>query len=134
MKTISEKEYGKILYDSTVGVNDIEAKDIIKRFVKLLSRKRMLSKSKRIEDEYIKFYNEAHGIKEVTVTLQNKMTPQAKELLIQSLKDWLCAKEILLNEKVDQRVIAGVKIATDEMVYDGTISRKLAELTNKLTY
>lgn len=134
MKNLTEKDYGRVLHESLRNVQPEEIPEILKRFVSLIAKKGMLGKYRKIEREYTKLYNTENKISEVTVTLQERLTLDKKQTLISKLKEWLGAQDIILTEKVDQRIIGGIKIATDGMVYDGTLSRKLEELKKQLTY
>ncbi len=132
MKASGTKELGRALFELTDGKDEAEIKKILKAFAAHLSKKRMLGKGNEIIAEYRKLYNEAHGIKEATVTLTERLPEKTRLRLREALKKRYKAREVHMLEKVDARIIGGLKVQIGDEVYDGTIATALKQLQAQL--
>ena len=93
----------------------------------------MMSQIHQIVDEYYSIFNTHHNIQEVTVTLQERLALNRKNTLKEELKKILKCSDVYLIEKVDERIMGGIKIETrDGMYIDGTIQGRMRELRNAL--
>jgi F-type H+-transporting ATPase subunit delta len=133
MKKLRPKDLAQALFELTDGKDEKELPQVMKGLTLLLAKKQMLGKAENIFTEYRTIYNKAHGIVEATVTLINRMEPATKQKLTESLKQKYQAKEVQMNEKVDARLIGGLKIRVADTVYDMSIKHTLDQLEAKLT-
>lgn len=134
MIKVTPQHIAELLYDQTHNKKESEVKEVLKEIVALMRTYGLLGKSQEVIEEFYKIYNKAHGIQEVTVTLQERLTPTSQSHIKKMLKDTLGAKDIFLKEKVDQRIIGGIKIETDDgLLIDGTVQGRMAQLQKTLT-
>jgi F-type H+-transporting ATPase subunit delta len=133
MNKLKPKDFAELLLELTENKDEAETKKEMKGFVALLSKKKMLSKSEEIITEYRKLYNKKHGIVEATVTLVERMTMEKKLKLREALKKQHKAKEVHMLEKVDARLLGGMKVRIGDMVYDASLKNTLNQLEAKLT-
>lgn len=115
------------------GGGEEEEKKILKNFVALLAKKRMLGSQKEIIEKYGKRYNEKHNIIEATVTLESRMSEKTRLDLREMLKKKYKAREVHMLEKVDQRVLGGLKIKIGDEIIDTTLKNTLNQLEARLT-
>ena len=124
--------YAELLLELTDEKPEEEHKGLYKSFVELLSKKKMLGHAKQIIEKYRTLYNEKHHIVEATVTLQSRMTEKTRLDLRETLKKKYKAREVHMLEKVDQRVLGGLKIKVGDEVIDTTLKNALNQLESKL--
>ena len=116
----------------TDGKSDADMKVALKNFVKYLADKKMLRHAENIIDEYRKIYNHNNSIVEATVTLISRMDEQTRLGLREALKKKHAAREVHMLEKVDQRILGGMKVQIGDMIYDNTVQSSLAQLQAQL--
>jgi F-type H+-transporting ATPase subunit delta len=121
---IAPKNLAKVLLES----EDISMKD----FVTYLAKKKMLGDADAIIAEYRKLYNHQHNIVEATVTLIERLPERTRLELREALKKKYKAKEVHMLEKVDARLIGGMKVQVGDEVYDSSIKNTLRQLETQL--
>lgn len=133
MKAISNNEIAKAIYLSTKDKSGSQLHEAIQNVLKFLSRKRLLSKSKEILEILKRIINQEEGIMVAKVTSASKLDHGAKEDLKHSLKKRYKAKEILLEEKLNEKLLGGVKIEMNDEVIDLTLKNQIGQLQRYLT-
>lgn len=134
MKKITPKDIATLLLSLTKDKDEKEVKEVVKEVALLMQKKGLLSKEKEILNEYFKLYNESEGVEEVTITLQERLSPKAQSEVKKMLKEMFSVKDVYVREKVDQRILGGIKIETGRgLLVDGTVQGKLTSLRNTLT-
>ena len=132
MAAFRTKEYAEVLLSMTEGKTEAESKEAVKGFAQYLSKKRLLGKADAIMEEYRKLYNKKHSIVEATVTLISRLADPAKKQLAEAIKKKYNASEVILIEKVDHRLIGGMKIQVGDEVLDTSIQNSLNQLQAQL--
>ncbi len=128
MATLRTKEYAAALFELTHDKTEEENKKIIKHFVELLAKRGMLGQQEKIIEEYRKLYNEKHNIVEATVTLVNRLPEKTRIHLRETLKKKYKAREVHILEKVDERILGGIKVKVGDEVLDATLKNSLNQL------
>lgn len=77
-------------------------------------------------------YNEAHGLLPVTATSAVALTEGQRQALMEKLSR-LTGKTILLDERVDESLMGGVKVTYDGKELDGSVAGRLEALRRILT-
>jgi F-type H+-transporting ATPase subunit delta len=126
------KELAHALLDLTDGKTEAEEKKAVKEFAAYLAKKGLLKKAGPIMEEYTKAYNKKHGILEATVSLISRLPEHSKKELSEALKKKHKAHEVHMIEKVDQRLIGGIKVQIGDTVYDSSIQHSLKQLQEQL--
>ena len=132
MAAFRTKELAEVLLDMTEGKTAEEGKLATKQFAEYLQKKGKLSKANGIMEEYQKLYNKKHSIVEVTVSLISRLPEKTKTELQEALKKKYNASEVIITEKVDQRLIGGMKIQVGDEVFDSSIQNSLNQLQAQL--
>lgn len=127
MKQADTKKLAQALLELTDG-NEKDHAKILREFVEYLGKKGLIGQADRIIQEYEGLYNKKHDIVEATVTVLSRLPEKTKLELAETLKKKYKAKEVHLLEKVDQRIIGGLKVKVADTVYDGTIRNTLNQL------
>lgn len=117
----------------TEEATDDEALRATQEFARYLKDKGMLAYEEAILAEYRKLYNDKHGIIEATVTLSQRLPERTRLHLREALKKKYGAREVHILEKVDQRLIGGMRIKVGDEVFDDSVKKTLANLEEKLT-
>jgi len=132
MKSVDTKNLAQALFDTTFGKSPDESKKALSEFAKYLAKKNLLSHVDKITFEYEKIYNEKNNIIEATVTLLNRLSEKDKKELNESLKKRYKASEVKILEKVDKRILGGMKIKIGDTVFDNSLQNSLYQLETNL--
>jgi F-type H+-transporting ATPase subunit delta len=128
MKKITPTTLAELLFTETDGKSEAESQKIVKSFVTLLAKKRMLEKGDLVVEAYRQLVQQEKGIVEVTATVHEHMSAHTKDTVTTILKKELHAKDILINEKVDQSILGGIKIKYGDTVIDSTLLGRLKQM------
>ncbi len=118
----------EVLYSATVGKSEAESEKVVKSFVALLAKKRLIGEAPEIISAYKKLLAQNDGIVEVEATTHEHLSLDAKKDISHSLKESLGAKQIILNEKVNATVLGGIKLKYGDTILDGTLKGRLKQL------
>ena len=132
MKASITIELAQVLLEMTDGVHEAEQKKALKEFAAYLHKKGLLKKADAILAEYQRLYNAKHGIVEALVTLTARLPEKDKHALSEALKKKYDAKAVHIEEKVDQRLIGGMKIQIGDEVFDSSIANSHRQLQAQL--
>ena len=132
MTKLRPKDLAGLLLELTDGVQPAHDK-ILAEFVTLVAKKRMLGSADEIISEYEKLYNHKHGIIEAHITTTNKLESGLAQKLREELKGKYKANEVHLEEKIDSRLIGGMKVRVGDTIYDTSLKNTLNQLQAKLT-
>ena len=133
MKKGSITGYAEILHHLTRGVSAEELPKILRAYISFLSRKKALGKMKKILERYEKIGRGEDGIVDALLITATKLTEHEKKEITSALKRETNASEVELQEKIDETLIAGWKIKTDEYLIDASTKGKLTRLQIALT-
>lgn len=95
-------------------------------FISLLTSKGRESILPQIAESFIALYNQHNGIVTAEVVTASELSPSQREELKKTLSS--IGKTIELMERVDPRVMGGVRIKIGDQLMDATIRKKLNEL------
>lgn len=128
MRTNDYTQLARALFELTEGKKPEEQAQAVKDFAAYLAENRLLGLYGKIAAEYTRLSNEHHGIVEADVTLTARLPEATKATLREAIKKRHGAKEVRLNERVDQRILGGMKIRIGDTVYDSTLQNSLDQL------
>ncbi|WP_316808511.1 ATP synthase F1 subunit delta [Pedobacter agri] len=78
--------------------------------------------------QFIKQYNEIKGIVTADVTSATTLSAEAKAQIIETVKKELGAKEVIVNEKIDEKLIGGFILKVGDKQFDASIASGLNKL------
>lgn len=129
---ISAKQYAQTLYKLTEGKNEAEIKRSVSNFVEFLARSRRLKMASKIMEQFGALYNKEKGIVEAEVASREKLGEVLAKKLEHYIKDKYRAKEVVINNVIDDKVKGGIVIKVGDEVMDGSVRGKLSELRKVL--
>lgn len=98
--------------------------EYVTNLIKILCEKRRVFLFTDCIKEYEKLYNEKLGIKRVTAITATPLSEKLKKKLIDKLeKEW--GKKIDLTEKVDESILGGIILRTDNSQTDASVRTRL---------
>ncbi len=106
--------------------------DYLLNFLKILCENGTLGEWNDCVREFRARYNEDLNIAEANVTSAVPLSEAQTAALTQKLQS-LTNKTIILTQKIDSRVIGGLKVELDGMAFDGTSRARLLGLRKKIT-
>lgn len=134
MKKIKPKHIASLLHEATKDVKESELPEILKDIVALIAKHRLTSKSQEIIREFYSIYNADNGIEEVTITRTERLGDVKLRSFGKALAQALDVKEVFITEKVDERLLAGMKIETGSgLQIDATLAGRISQLRKTLT-
>lgn len=101
-------------------------------FLKILCEKSAVEILPGCVDQFRSLYHEAHGLLPVTATSAVALTEEQKRALVEKLSK-LTGKTILLENRVDESLMGGVKVQYDGKELDGSVAGRLEALRRVLT-
>lgn len=132
LKLLSEpsirKDERKKLIEEAFGD---KAERYLVSFIKLLCEKGLLNEFEGCVEEYIKRFNADNNIAEAVVTSAVSLDDGQLSALKNKLEA-LSGKKIYLVNKVDSRVLAGLKVELEGKQLDGTVQGRISEISRKL--
>ena len=132
MKSVDTKNLAQILLETTEGASPESSAKAIKDFARYLEKKGLLSKLDSIISDYEILYNKKNNIVQATVTLTHRLPEKTKNDLQEALKKKYNAKEVEIIEKIDARIIGGMKIKIGDTVFDSSLAHSLHQLETQL--
>ncbi|MCP4521522.1 MAG: ATP synthase F1 subunit delta [Cytophagales bacterium] len=106
--------------------------DLTLSFFQLTSDKKREDAIYTIAKQFLALYNEVKGIKNVAVYSATPLTDSVKQNLTASIKNAL-AKEVVLNEHIDESLIGGFVLRIDDKQIDNSIKSHLNQIRNKFS-
>lgn len=108
-------------------VKKLSLNKLLENVLKLLIMENKENQITQVLSDYIDIYNEDNNLKKITITTAKELTEPRRDLIKSQLKSkW--SKDIQLVEKIDESLIAGIKLEYDFKVIDNTIKNKLKVL------
>lgn len=89
---------------------------------------------KNICEEYMKLFNTAHNIAEVSVTTAIRLDESLKKTLLENIQSAFHFTKIGLKETVDESLIGGMILRIGDRQLDGSIRRQLNDIKKELVH
>jgi len=100
-------------------------------FLKILTEKGYMRHFDQCCDAYTEHYNQDNGILIVTAVTAVALNPQQTETLTQKLTR-ITGKKIALRNRIDSRVLGGMRLDYDGQRLDDTVANRLAAIRDLL--
>lgn len=128
---LNPKQLAQALYEAVSQVKPAEQEKVLDRFVKVLAEEGALNLWPDIEKELILLFGKASG-KEVVELVTAKEEVKVNTELIETLN--LAAKKKLdINRSVNEELIGGVVLKTDDLIFDASVKTQLSKLKSELS-
>ena len=133
MTTISNKDIAQAIYLATLEHSPAEQSLIFKKVIQFLERRRLLRKAPDILLRLRNIINGHEGRVVAKVSSGKILSEKIKKELKHTLALRYSAKEIILEESLDERLLGGFKVAVNDEVIDLTLKNKIGKLQEHLT-
>lgn len=136
MKKKSPKLYAEALHELVSGKTAAETGEIIKSFVDMLVKKRMIGKSDEVIEAFRKIELKEKGIIEATVSSAQSLAIEAEEKIKELVNKEFGSNEknssVQINHKIDEKLLGGAKIQVGDTIIDATLKGRLVILQREL--
>ena len=93
--------------------------------VKFLVRKRFLHRAGDILQSLKKIINQENGIIIAKVNCAKALSEESKKSIIDSVKKRYSAKDVILEEKYDEKLLGGMRIEVNNEIIDLSVKNKI---------
>ena len=105
---------------------------VLKKIVQFLARRHLLSKTSDILSQLEKIINSDEQRTVAKILSAGKLGVETKHHLMQILKKRYGAKDVILNEVIDEKLLGGMRIEVGDEVIDLTMKNKIKKLQEYL--
>lgn len=106
--------------------------ECIKNLLKVLLGSNNIDELTTIVEEFEHDYDEKNKIVHADAISVVPLSDEQKEILTKNFKDRVGASKVILNNRVDQSLIGGVVLKSSNVIYDGSIKTKIAQVKKLL--
>lgn len=132
MATLSNNDIAEAIHLVLKDKRNEELGGLNKKVIDFLSKRRLLSKSSDILDRLDKIINKEKEIIVVKVISKEKLRDKLKHELSAFLKEKYKAKEIIIKELIDEKLIGGIRLEINDEVIDLSVKNKIKKLQEHL--
>jgi F0F1-type ATP synthase delta subunit len=132
MATISIKNIAQAIYESSHDKDEASLSILMKDVVRLINKKRLLTKSDKILKALEKIIDDNNGVTRVKISSHGKLEDKEKKEIEEFIKKKYKSKEVELSIIEDEKLLGGIKIETGDEILDMTLSNKVQKLQNYL--
>jgi len=129
---ISARQYAQCLYELVSSESEDKIKKILPKFVVLLEKHRALSLAPAVIAAFTEIWNKEHGEVMAELTSARELKSEAKEMIVDYLKNKSGATEVILDEQVDQNILGGFVLKYNNKIVDASLRSSLESLKNSL--
>ena len=132
MATLLNNDIARAIYLVSKNKTHTELHDVNSKIIKFLTHRRLLSKTGDILEKLDKIINHESGKIVVKVLSAQKLKGELKKELIFFLKKRYKAKELVLTETIDEKLLGGMRVEINDEIIDLTIKNKIKKLQEYL--
>ncbi|MFZ2150380.1 MAG: ATP synthase F1 subunit delta [Minisyncoccia bacterium] len=133
MAAISNNNIARAIYLALQGKDKNEQSRAYAEVVNFLAKRRLLSKAPDIMERLNKIINTEEGKIEAKIYTAKKLSDATRKNLARALSERYGGKEIILEEKLDERLLGGWRAEINDEVIDLSIKNKIKKLQAHLT-
>lgn len=126
-RKITNKQFAKALYEAIKDLKGGKLHQALKQFVVVLAQNHKLKKAEKIIAEFVRYSKKQEGIVEMSVSSARKLEKHTLSLINKAF-----GGKTKMTEDLDTALIGGVKIKTEDKIFDGSIKRQLQRLKQSL--
>lgn len=127
MRRDTPKNYAIALFEATKDSGSAELREILKQFTALLFKAGQIKQIEKIISEFIKYSKQQAGVIDIEITSARPLTIK----LVNEIKKTFGVK-VEAVEKIDPALIGGVKIKTENKIFDASLQKQLKLLKQSL--
>jgi F-type H+-transporting ATPase subunit delta len=115
------------------GRNKKEIETLAKDTVAFLAKNKMITHANELLVQIEKEENKKEGILVAEITVKEKLSKSTKDNISNMLEKQYKGNKIEIREKLDDKIIGGIKIKIEDTVIDNTIIGRMRDLQKILT-
>jgi F-type H+-transporting ATPase subunit delta len=123
MSKVSSTQYAKALFELTEGKSHKDTDEIVGEFTRLLVKKNQTKLLPKIIEKFNGIWNKNNGIVEAEVITFEKLSVELRNKLRNYILTKYKAKEVLINNIVNESLKGGIIIRVGDEVMDGSVDR-----------
>lgn len=132
MASISIKNLTQAIYDSSFDKEGKILDDILLKTATFLRNKNLLGKKEEILKNLEKIINKEEGIIKIKVSTEIKLKIETQKEIEEFIKKKYKIKTVIIEEKIDAKLLGGIKIEIGDEIIDGTLLNKIKQLQTYL--
>lgn len=132
MAKISNNDIAKAIYLISKDKADNELKDVNVKIIQFLARKRLFSKTPDILQKLNNIINKEKEKIIVKISSKEKLNEEIKKELTFFLKERYKIKEVDFIERLDEKLLGGIKLEIGDEIIDLTVKNKIKKLQEHL--
>lgn len=133
MSNISNNDIARAIYLASKDKPHSEQASLSKQTVEFLARKHLLGKSEDILARLEKIIHAENGVVVAKVSTAQRLSTKEKHDLGHILAKRYSAKEVKLEEHIDERLLGGFRVEVNDEVIDLTLRDRMDKLQEYLT-
>ena len=130
---ISTQQYAKTLLELTENKTEKEISGIVLRFAEVLQKEGQIKNTAKIIEKFSEVFNAKHGIVEATIITKDKIKDSEIKKVENYIKEKYGAKEIVINNIIDEKIKGGIIIKVGDDIIDASIANQLKKLEKSLS-
>ena len=127
MRGNTPKDYAVALYEATKDAKGDNLHAILEQFSTLLFRAGQIKQADKIIAEFIKYTKKQSGVIDIEITSARPLTAK----LVQEIKKAF-GNKVEATEKIEPELIGGVKIKTENEIFDASLQKPLKLLKQSI--
>ncbi len=127
MRGNTPKDYAIALFEATKDAKGADLHDILHQFVTLIFKAGLIKQSDKIISEFIKYGKKQSGVIDIEITSARPLT----EKIVTEIKKAF-GNKVEATEKVNPGIIGGVRIKTEDKIFDASLQKQLKLLKQSI--
>lgn len=126
MKT-TPKQYARGLYEIVQGKNEVEAKELVGSFLRILTDKGHISKIGVIINHFEDIWKQESGILAIEICSARSLDTDSVADIKNHIKKVTGAKEIEATETIDKSLLGGVSVRYGDKIWDSSLAARIKD-------
>jgi len=132
MSKILIKNLARAIYETTSDKEGDNLNKSILNCSQFIRDKNLLNKKKEILSDLEEIINKENGIVKIEVSSRKKLNEKIEKEIEDFIKKKYKAKEIIIDKKINDELIGGIKIKIGDDIIDTTLLKRINQLQNYL--
>jgi len=128
MAKLTNKQIAQALFEATEKLSGADLDGALQRFVELLAKKQKLKQVGNIIAEFEKIAKKKEGIVSIEIKSARKLNSNTTDSIKNAFGD-----KVEVTELVDESLLGGTSIRTEDKILDGSLKTQLNKLKLKLS-
>lgn len=123
----TNRDYAVALFEATKDLKSADLQKVLNKFSEILFKAGVAKQINSIITEFIKYSKNQAGIVDIEITSARPLSGKSLE----EIKRYF-GNKVETTEKTDKSLIGGIKIKTENMIFDGSLQKQLQLLKQSI--